>query len=293
MTEGLSRNGRPMIELAAGPWRAALRPETGGAIAALTRDGVPVLRTMAADAGHPLQSACFPLVPYCNRIARGRFSHGGHDVEIAPNLPPQRHPLHGLGWLAQWRVVRHDASSALLEHAHDGTGEWPWAYVAHQHVALDETGCTVRLIVRNAADGPAPMGLGLHPYFRRSPGAIVTFAAEGMIGIDAEFLPDGACHPGDALARWSEGAPLPEVLVDHCFAGWSGSATIADAQGTITVRGFGAPHCHVYAPPGGEELCIEPINHTPDALNRKPEEVTVLPSGCAAGIAMRIEALPA
>lgn len=279
-----------MIELNAGAWRARLRPEIGGCLAALTREGVPVLRTMAEGADHPLQSGCFALVPYCNRIAEGRFEWGERSVEIAPNLPPQLHPLHGLGWLLPWRVVRSDAASALLEHAHDGTGEWPWAYVAHQHVALDTTGATIRLIVQNRSNEPAPMGLGLHPYFRRSPDTVVNFTAEAMLGIDEEFLPDGARHPAEMFAPWNAGAELPGELVDHCFAGWSGSATITDAQGTIAVRGFGAPHCHVYAPPGGAELCVEPVNHTPDALNRAPEAMTVLPPGCAAGIAMRIEA---
>lgn len=279
-----------MIELAAGAWRAALRPEIGGCLAALAHDGVPVLRTMAEDADHPLQSACFPLVPYCNRIAEGRFAWGRRKIEIAPNLPPQRHPVHGLGWLTPWRVVRSDAASALLEHAYDGAEEWPWAYVAHQHVALDDAGCTVRLIAQNRAAQPAPMGLGLHPYFRRSSESVVTLRAEAMLGIDAEFLPDGEIHDANALAAWSDGARLPDMLVDNSFARWSSSATIADALGTITLRGFGAPHCHLYAPPGGGELCIEPVNHLPDALNRAPEEMPVVQPGCAAGIAMRIEA---
>lgn len=279
-----------MIELTAGGWRAALRPEIGGSIAALEYDGVPVLRTMGTDADHPLQAACFPLVPYCNRIAEGRFMFAGRSVEIAPNLSPQRHPLHGTGWLRPWRVVRRDAASALLEEDFPGGADWPWPYRAHQHVALDETGLTVRLMVENRAADPAPMGLGLHPYFRRSPECVVTFSAARMLGNDSQFLPDGRDHAPDTLAPWSDGALLPATLVDHCFAGWAGSATISDDRGSITLRGFGAPHCHVYAPPGGAELCIEPVSHTPDALNRAPAAMTVLPSGAAAGIAMRIEA---
>ena len=281
-----------MIELAAGAWRARLRPEIGGCVAALTRDGVPVLRTMGDEANHPLQSSCFPMVPYCNRIAAGHFAWREREITIAPNLPPHPHPLHGLGWLTEWRVVRSDRVSALLEHAYDGAGEWPWAYVAHQHVALDASGLTLRLMVQNRAVEPAPMGLGLHPYFRRAPDSVVTFDAKAMLGIDAEFLPDGKIHDADALAPWSKGVRLPDRLVDNSFAHWSGGATITDSQGAITLRGFGAPYCHVFAPPGGEELCLEPTSHTPDALNRASQQMTALPPGCAAGIAMRIEASP-
>lgn len=282
-----------MIALTAGAWRATLRPEIGGCLASLDRDSIPILRTMAGDADHPLQSACFPLVPYCNRIADGRFALGHRNVVIAPNLAPHRHPLHGFGWLRPWHVIRSDASSALLEHARDGCEEWPWAYTAHQHVALDAGGLTIRLMVRNRAAEPAPMGLGLHPYLRRAPETVLRFDAGAMLGIDAEFLPDGAIHKPNALAAWSKGAPLPDWLVDHCFTGWGGSAAIADALGAITLRGFGTPHCHVYAPPGEETLCVEPVSHVPDALNRAPETMPMVPPGCAAGIAMRIEASPA
>lgn len=281
-----------MIELAAGGWRARLRPKIGGSIATLSYDGMPILRTMADQADHPLQAGCFPLVPFANRIAAGRFSFGGQRVQIAPNLQGERHPLHGFGWLAKWQRVRHDASSALLEHAFAGSAEWPWPYIAHQHIALDDQGLTVRLMVRNTGDQPAPMGLGLHPYFRRTRNTRLTFLADAMLGIDDNCLVDGSRLPAETLARWGDGAALPDVLVDHCVAQWQGTATVADEYGRIAIKGFGTPHCHVYAPPGGEELCIEPVSHTPDALNRSPEELIVLPPGCAAGVAMRIEAAP-
>lgn len=267
-----------------------LRPEVGGALAALNLGDMPILRTMPPGADHALQSACFPLVPFCNRIAHGRFALQEQGFRIAPNLHPHPHPLHGFGWLAPWHPIRSDADSALLEHLHDGSGEWPWPYRAHQHVALDETGCTIRLLVENRAPTPAPLGLGLHPYFRRRPETTVTFAAESMIGIDREALADGIRHPPDLLGPWSKGAILPPVLVDHCFTGWSGTATITDALGSIEVRGFGTPFCHVFAPPGEDMLCVEPVSHSPDALNQDLPGMPMVPPGCAVGIAMRIEA---
>ncbi len=280
-----------MIELTAGTWRASLRPEVGGAIAKLTMDGVPTLRTMADTATHPLDAACFPLVPYANRIANGQFVWAGRRVSLRPNMGDHPHPLHGRGWLADWRVVRSDATSALLEHAYNGMGEWPWAYVAHQHIALDTAGCTVRLMVQNRSTEASPMGLGFHPYFRRSADTRLQFEASEMLGIDADCLPTGERQAPDQLAPWSEGARLPQVLVDNSFTDWSGSATIVDASGTIWVRGFGTPICHVFSPPNGDELCLEPVSHPPDAFNRSPQSIAVVPPGCVAGIAMRIESV--
>lgn len=277
-----------MIELAADIWRVQLRPEIGGAVSAMHRGGVPILRTMPDQADHPFDAACFPLVPYCNRIANGRFGWAERPVALAPNLSGHPHPLHGMGWLSQWHLIRHDKTSALMEHAYDGSGDWPWPYVAHQHVSLDSGGCTIRLMVQNLAHESAPVGIGFHPYFHRTSETVVRFAAEAMLGIDGDCLADGTRLPRDVLAPWSSGTALPDTLVDNCFETWDGLATIADERGTIEIRAFGAPHCHVYAPPGGEELCIEPVNHVPDALNADPRGMPFTLPGCAVGMAMRV-----
>ena len=63
--------------LRAGPWEAGLLPSLGGAIAYLTRDGRDVLRRAPEGVDDPLATGCFPLVPYANRIAHGRFSFAG------------------------------------------------------------------------------------------------------------------------------------------------------------------------------------------------------------------------
>ena len=65
---------------------------------------------------------------------------------------------------------------------------------------------------------------------------------------------------------------------------------MTDGLGTITVSADGAPHLHLYAPADGSALCLEPVSHTPDALNRAPEEMVVLPPGCSASLTMRIAA---
>ena len=65
-----------MIALAAGDWRATLKPERGGAMLTLDWRGRPVFRPTPEDATDILETACFPLVPYANRIADGRFHFG-------------------------------------------------------------------------------------------------------------------------------------------------------------------------------------------------------------------------
>ena len=278
------------ITLSSADWQAELRPEAGGMITALRHRGLDVLRPMPPGTDDPLQSACFPLVPYCNRIRDGHFSFGGREVVLPGNFRPEPHTLHGLSWHRSWTVESQDEGKCVLVDDYDGRGAWPWAYRAQQRVRLGPKGCAVTLVLINRSAEPMPAGIGLHPYFRRRAETVLRFAADHVLLAGADPLPTGVTAPADHFARWSEGAGMPGETVDHCFAKWSGEAVLHDDVGTIAMSADGAPNLHVYAPADGSALCLEPVGHTPDALNRAPEEMTVLPPGCAASLTMRISA---
>ena len=146
------------LRLHSGEWQAELRPEIGGCLASLTRGGLEVLRTMPKSVRNPLESACFPLVPYCNRIRGARFEWQGREVRLPANFAPEPHSLHGLGWQQPWDVTREGGFKCSLAHSHDGSGGWPWAYEAEQRVRLGPQGCAITLDVTNRADEPMPCG---------------------------------------------------------------------------------------------------------------------------------------
>jgi aldose 1-epimerase len=279
------------LTLRSGGWQAAVRPEVGGSLASLTFDGREVLRTMPLTSTSPLEAACFALAPYCNRIRDGRFTFAGREIVLPPNFAPERHSIHGLSWQREWRVESQSENKCVIVDHYDGTGPWPWAYRAEQRVRLGDKGCAITLVLTNLGDTAMPAGIGLHPYFRRREGVRVAFAADHVLLSDPECLPTGVTAPAGHFAEFRHGAALPAETVDHCFAEWSGEATIEDDLGTIHVSASGAPHLHVYAPAAdGSALCCEPVNHTPDALNRAPEEMTILPPGCSATLTLRISA---
>ena len=62
-----------ILELAHGDLRLALDPALGGALLSFRKGDVDLLRPTPAGASDVLETACFPLVPYANRIADGRF----------------------------------------------------------------------------------------------------------------------------------------------------------------------------------------------------------------------------
>jgi aldose 1-epimerase len=117
---------------------------------------------MAGD--DPFELACFPMVPFVNRVAHGRFSFCGRAVQLARNWSQDPHPLHGHGWRARWEIVAASDSGATLRFD-GGADEWPWSYRCEQRFQLLPDELAVELAIENLSDAPMPAMLGLHPYF--------------------------------------------------------------------------------------------------------------------------------
>lgn len=284
-----------MIHLGAGDWRATVNPALGGAIMNLDWRGAPVFRPTPEGATDILETACFPLVPYANRIADGRFVFDGRAVEldVLPRFAP--HALHGDGWLRPWTVEAQTAEAVemTLDWPGDPDG-WPWAWRARQTVRLSEAGLEVDLSVTNNGEVDMPSGLGLHPYFHRHADARLTLAATGVWLTDAGQIPERLGAP-EAVVDWSAGRNLASAsFVDHAYAGWDGLALMDGGGRRVTLRADqGARWTQVYAPVGTDFFCVEPVTHRPDAVNAPPGEdsgLVRLAPGVTQSITLRISA---
>lgn len=272
-----------------GQARLSFVPEVGGAVSRFTVGGRAVLRPAAAGTSDALTTASFPLVPFCNRIPRGRFVFEGREVVLPPNLAGHPHPLHGQGWRAAWVVERAGGGEALLsyEHAPDA---WPWAYRAEQRFILGERGFRAELTVINKSESAMPAGLGFHPYFPRRPGETLTAANDGVWLIDTDVLPT-THHPGPWEADWAAGAPVEgHGLIDHCHTGWNQRAVLS-APGqpdTVVTASAECRWLHVYVPPGEDFLCVEPCASRPNPFGEGETGMVVLQPGERRSIWMEI-----
>ncbi len=136
------------VELAAGECRVFVCPGTGGAIARFAWRDADILRRAPDEAiagGTVRQMGCYPLVPYSNRIGQARLRFGTEEYALQPNLPPEPHALHGVGWSRSWKVARRSASTARLELAHEPDADWPFAFEASQSISLDREGLSLAL----------------------------------------------------------------------------------------------------------------------------------------------------
>lgn len=277
------------LTLAAGDYRLVLDPALGGSIARFDWRGMPLLRPSAGAS--ILDAACFPLVPFSNRIANGRFAAGGREIQLSPNMPSVSalHPLHGYGWLAPWVVVAAGAATATLAHTNEG-GDWPWPYRAEQCFSLTETGISIRISLTNMADNAMPAGLGIHPYFPRN-------GETRYRGLHCgEWLSDGDCLPVSLDLRevardWWQGRSVASRSVDTVYVGRSGALEIVwpDRSLALTMTPSPLLGCTaVYVPEDADFFCAEPVSHETNSVNR--EGMQWLAPGAQLDAEIRIQA---
>lgn len=264
-----------VLSLRSGRLAVDLAPTAGGSI---TRFAIETADA-AFDLLRPADGAamaCYPLVPFSNRIANGHLVVDGKEFVLEANWPGVRHPMHGDGWARPWQVARQEVGSAELVYEHDGREGWPFRYRARQVFHLKEEGLSVGMAIENLEGRPVPAGLGLHPFFPRDADTELACRVEGVWRADAEVLPvDRVAVPPEwnfAVSR-----PVDGVVLDNCFDGWAGRATIRwPRQGLGLALEATQPFRHlvIYVPKGQPYFCVEPVSHANGAIAQ-----TSLPAG--------------
>jgi aldose 1-epimerase len=253
-----------------------LAPEIGGAIVGWSFGATSLLRRPQPDAimwGDVRGLGCFPLIPFSNRIGRRGFRWDGRDYGLAPNFGDHPHCIHGIGWHSRWTVSAVSAASATLTLHHDAAGQrahrWPFAFMAAQRFMLLADRLQVTLSLTNLHPGPAPGGLGLHPYFPGASQASLQFAAAQVWQNGQDMLPM-RCIAVPPDWDHSSGKQIGGVALDNCFSGWDGAAHItwgADQPG-LSIEAEGVfRQLIVFTPSAHDFFCVEPVSHVTDAIN--------------------------
>jgi aldose 1-epimerase len=277
---------------------AGLRPSVGGALTHFTDltgpQPVDLLRRAAPGFTDVLDSAGFALVPFCNRVRDGRFSFGGHDVHLAPNLPGQKHPLHGQGWRAVWTVTQAGDSAAELAFRHEA-GAWPWTYEARLRVSLSDRALNATLEATNLSSDTMPCGLGLHPYYPCDGQTVLDTAATDVWTVDDEIMPV-ARVPATGRYDLHQRRVCGQGL-DNGYDGWSGDALISwPNKGRALRLTSAAPRFQLFSPPDGGLIAAEPVTNANAALNQPAEDwerlgLWLLKPGQTAALSARFQAL--
>lgn len=261
-----------LIECKYGDMHIAVAPALGGALAWLRWRGQEILRPLDP---HGVQRAnmcgSYPLIPWSNHIADGRFVFDDQPFQVTRNVPDNPHALHGIGWQQAWEVVSASETQIDLALTCPASACWPWPWRASQRFALTENGLTVTLTYHNLVDHAVPAGLGFHPFFADAARSEVMFRAAHVWLNDDTSLPaeDVAVPPVWDYTHFK--TPLPGS-VDNCFTGWNGEAIVRWPQrGIRATLHSSTPNLVFFVPGDGRNVvAIEPVSHINDAINRFP-----------------------
>ncbi|MBP0598704.1 aldose 1-epimerase [Herbaspirillum sp. LeCh32-8] len=276
-TDALSAGSKTLPEihtLTSGRQRLRVMPTLGGSIASWDwqRDGrwLPLFRPWDEQGANLYATACFPLLPWSNRITDGGFEFNGKKHAVRPNRDGEPYPIHGDSWQQAWSVAvqADDRMTLELESAHfDGN---PYVYSARQLLTLRENSLEIELRVTNTGDQTLPFGLGLHPYFLHDARTRLQFRSRGVWLSGADPIPTGFARKLPLSWDYNRPAPLEGPLVDNCFEGWDGLAMIEDPSRGLRLQMHTTDrsgYTLLYRPPGLDYFCLEPVTHPIDAFH--------------------------
>ncbi len=257
----MTGSSTPMFELHAGALRLALRPDLGGCIAGLWHGDTPVLRSVepaALTASRP--SACYPLLPYSNRLGYRKFRWKGHDYTTAANFGDSPHSVHGVGWLRPWEIVSSSVLEVVLRYRHEGDADWPFAFEATQYFTLTPQSMSVQVVFTNTAEVSHPVGLGWHPYFPKRARSRLHIELSDRWDSDATQLPTRK------VAQPGIDSDVSHLSFDNCFEGWTGPARIRDEKFSLQLSSS-LDHLVVFTPQDKDYFCVEPVSHVSNAIH--------------------------
>ncbi|HUP07389.1 MAG TPA: aldose 1-epimerase [Caldimonas sp.] len=231
----------------------------------------------AARGGDAFEMASFPLVPWCNRIRDGRFTWNGRTVQLPPNRPNSRHPLHGIGWQRAWRVTARGDGHVDIAFEDDGRGPWPYPFAARQRYAIDPAGLDITLAVTNTGAQTMPAGLAHHPYIRHrreGTGTLVRTDVAAVWLADRDVLPTALSTTHPAIEALRRGMRLADFDLDNNFTGFSHRVDVTwpDGSGLRLLGGPPLDFFVLYCPTDKDIAAIEAVSNTTDWVNLRDSQ---------------------
>ena len=297
-------DGEAAVTLAAGELEATFLPGLGLLGASLRHRGEELLALPGGvdgyRAGHVTGLPI--LAPWANRLAGRRFRTAGVEIDlegVALHTDPGGLPIHGtLTAHRGWRLERLAAEDgrALLRASFD-YGAWPELLAAfpfpHQLVveaAVAGVELAVATTLRAGAERPVPVAFGWHPYLRlpgppRSAWRLLLPEREHL-ELDGRGLPTGLAdhEPAEAEA-------VGERTFDDLYALGPERTLGLEAGGRrlLVDYGDGYRYAQVFAPPGGDFVCLEPMTVSTNALGAGTCPLVEPGGAFTAAFALRVE----
>jgi aldose 1-epimerase len=228
------------------------------------------------------------LAPWANRLDQDAFYANGRKYALNTDLgnvrrDPNQKPIHGLLLFSPyWKVVKLEAddksarATSRLEYWRypDLMAQFPFAHAIEMTYRLSGGALEVETLVENHASEPMPVGVGYHPYFQvpdtPRDQCKVHVAARDHLELSPMLIPTGRRTP----ASLPDPVSLATTQLDDVFAdlvrGHDNRAEFwVEGGGKRVSVTYGPKYtvAVIYAPPGKDFICFEPMSAITNAFN--------------------------
>jgi galactose mutarotase-like enzyme len=206
----------------------------------------------------PTRFGCPVLFPFPGLVHDAAYWWEGQRYRLPVNAPDGTSFAHGFAHDRGWQVVERDDQQIVMQLEtpgclnEDERRGYPFAVTLRQEISMGEDGLSIELVARNEGVEPAPVGLGVHPYFamsflggERSDLRFETPAASGM------------SQPGEPIRLASVGQELHLRTLPL-------SPTVVHMRGkdgeVVLHLEHGVSDLAVFAPDDGRSVSLEPTS---------------------------------
>ena len=271
----------------------AVVTESGATLRTLEHQGRPLLAGFPEDRQASSGRGQL-LLPWPNRIADGRYSFEGRDLQLPLSEVSRGHASHGLVRWASWRLLERSEESVLLGYRLMSQPGYPWTLDLTARYAVSADGLAVTITAANLVDEPAPFAAGAHPYVRLDAGPVdgweLAVPADTALEVDDRKIPVARRRVDGTDLDFRTSRPIGATVVDTAFTDLGRDVA---GRATVTVRGAGGgvqvwmdEHhgwVQVYTaddlPEARAALAVEPMTAPPDAFNSGDDVIRLAPHG--------------
>ena len=243
--------------------------------------------TLAEFKAKPVQIGNPFLAPWANRIDQMAYFVNGKKYLLNPDLKNFRldafqQPIHGLVVYAPWTVVSVNSDNraawvtSRLEFFRnpEWMAQFPFAHTLEMTYRLSNGTLEVETVIENHSREPMPVSLGYHTYYQVPDTPRdqwkVHLAARDHLVLSDKLTPTGEKKP----VAFPDPAPLAGTQLDDVFGNLvrddRGHAEFWVEGGGRKISVLYGPKYTVsvvYAPPGREFICFEPMTAVTNAFN--------------------------
>ncbi len=228
------------------------------------------------------------LAPWANRIEGLKYWVNGREHTLDPKVGNLRldgngNPIHGLAiFTDQWKPVETKAdenaawTTSRLAFAENPSWmkQFPFGHAITMTYRLSGGELEVITEIENQGKEAMPVAIGYHPWFQIPGGRnswSIHIAAKEHVELSDKLIPTGKRTP----KNWADPFPLKDAQQDDVYTSLErngkGQAEfwVTNGKQKLSVLyGPKYPVAVVYAPPGRDVVCFEPMAGVTDAFNQ-------------------------